>query len=287
MPEGSVRGCSSYLDTIVSNYINMFCVIQEIELKKKQNPRVSKQINAYVGYDGAWGYEYSEEKFERPVKRAYKITVHESYRENGKVRKRQFCIYTYNYYDFADGYVDGYDLERKADKVAKSLGKDPKELYDAIYAKLTPLEQQIENEYKLTDEYAARKEQEDILNAHRCRVKEFRDKFGSDEYSKCYDVFGNLRNEEYLEKVKEEFRERQDYEERSRRYREEYYSNYNRSHNSSYQGNTISNYNDDHKDMLKQFYKVLSRKYHPDSNPTKDTSEEMKLINQLKEQWGI
>ena len=39
--------------------------------------------------------------------------------------------------------------------------------------------------------------------------------------------------------------------------------------------------------MLKQFYRELCKKYHPDSNQNKDTSQEMQLINRLKEAWGV
>ena len=39
--------------------------------------------------------------------------------------------------------------------------------------------------------------------------------------------------------------------------------------------------------MLKNFYRMLSKAYHPDSNPDKDTSEEMKMLNSLKDEWGI
>ena len=39
--------------------------------------------------------------------------------------------------------------------------------------------------------------------------------------------------------------------------------------------------------MLKKFYRTLSKAYHPDRNPGKDTSEEMKLLNQLKNEWGV
>ena len=44
---------------------------------------------------------------------------------------------------------------------------------------------------------------------------------------------------------------------------------------------------EDNKAMLKKFYRTLSKAYHPDSNPDKDTSEEMKLLNQLKSDWGV
>ena len=39
--------------------------------------------------------------------------------------------------------------------------------------------------------------------------------------------------------------------------------------------------------MLKKFYRSLSKTYHPDLNPNEDTTEAMKLLNKLKEQWGV
>ena len=55
----------------------------------------------------------------------------------------------------------------------------------------------------------------------------------------------------------------------------------------SYCGTAASNYNEADKAMLKKFYRTLSKAFHPDSNPDKDTSEEMKMLNQLKSEWGL
>ena len=44
---------------------------------------------------------------------------------------------------------------------------------------------------------------------------------------------------------------------------------------------------EDNKAIFKQFYRTLSKIYHPDSNQGKDTSEEMKVLNQLKSDWGV
>ncbi len=32
---------------------------------------------------------------------------------------------------------------------------------------------------------------------------------------------------------------------------------------------------------------MLSRKFHPDLNPDRDTTEAMKLVNRLKDDWGL
>lgn len=79
----------------------MFCVIQEIETKKISCGE-PKEIEVY---ESSWSmngedrisyrFRYSEERFERPIKK-------ESYRENGKVKKRQTVICTIPYYDLVD-----------------------------------------------------------------------------------------------------------------------------------------------------------------------------------------
>lgn len=76
----------------------MFCVIQEIETKKVSCGE-PKEIEVY---ESSWSmngedyrFRYSEERFERPIKK-------ESYRENGKVKKRQTVICTIPYYDLVD-----------------------------------------------------------------------------------------------------------------------------------------------------------------------------------------
>ena len=39
--------------------------------------------------------------------------------------------------------------------------------------------------------------------------------------------------------------------------------------------------------MLKEFYRKLSKLYHPDLNPDKDTTAQMQVLNKLKEHWGV
>ena len=86
----------------------MYCVIQEIEIKKVPAGE-AKEIEVYEttwtinGENGStWGWRYSDEHFERPVRKAYRISIHESYREAGKVRKKQTVICTIGYYEIVD-----------------------------------------------------------------------------------------------------------------------------------------------------------------------------------------
>ena len=73
----------------------MFCVIQKIQKKKSDPYGTRKEIivtETKFGFAGeepktSYGYSYSNERFERPVLDAYKISIHHSYRENGKVKR--------------------------------------------------------------------------------------------------------------------------------------------------------------------------------------------------------
>jgi hypothetical protein len=275
----------------------MYCVIQEIEIKKVPVGE-PKEIEVY---DSNWtmngeaytsyGYRYSKEHYERQVRKAYRISIHKSFREGSRVRKKQTVICTIGYYSIIDwgswigDYVKG---SRWSDKI-KAVGSPEEELVKMIYEKFQPVVDQVEAEFHQTEEYKVIEEHRRILKEHKQRLDEFIKKYEATEsdYKCCYDVFGNLRNPNCLKKIEENYKQRQEYEwrsqEQSRRYYENSYSNY--SGNSS--GSTGGQQNDENKTILKQFYRTLSKSYHPDSNPGKDTSEEMKLLNQLKTDWGV
>lgn len=86
----------------------MYCVIQEIEIKKVPTGE-PKEIEAYETTwttnsekESIWGWNYSDEHFDRPVRKTYRISIHESYREAGKVKKKQTVICTIGYYSIVD-----------------------------------------------------------------------------------------------------------------------------------------------------------------------------------------
>ena len=277
----------------------MYCVIQQIEIKKVPAGE-AKAIEVYEttwtidGVQGStWGWRYSDEHYDRPVRKAYRISIHESYREAGKVRKRQTVICTIGYYSIVDwgGWIGDYiigGLKRKAD----ALGLSEEVLSDMVYKKFQPIIDRVEAEFQQTEEYKAREEHRRILKEHNQRVEAFKEKYDTSEseYKRCYDVFGNLRSPEALEKVKADYKAKRDYERRSqkesRSYNERFFNNYSKGAGNGYGSGSPASH-EDNKAMLKKFYRTLSKAYHPDSNPGKDTSEEMKLLNQLKSDWGV
>lgn len=275
----------------------MFCVIQEVQLKKSNKQGHPKDIKSYYsqmsinGKDSShYSYSYSEERFDRTVKKAYKISIHQSYREKGKIKKKQYSICTINYYNIADDIFCLYDYDKEIKRAASELGTSVDEIYLLIQNKLDPFIEAIKSEYQQTEEYITHAEHERIIATYKANKEQFNKKYCCYKYDQIYDVFGNLMNKELLDDVEAEYRCREEYEQKSRSYQEQYYSNYNEYYSegkSSYSKAVRSNYNTEDKETLKQFYRVLSKRFHPDANPNEDTSKHMQLLNQLKAEWGV
>ena len=94
------------------------------------------------------------------------------------------------------------------------------------------------------------------------------------------DVFGVLRNKEYLEKLKTQHRAK-------RRYQESRRSTYEQYSSGGYSIPAVCTYSEDETAILKQFYRALAKQFHPDVNHDRDTTRELQLLNRLKEQWGV
>lgn len=275
----------------------MYCVIQEIETRRMQKNGAPKRIESYYTESNLipnyYGYCYSTERFERPIKKAYRITIHESYREDGTIKKNQYGICTVNYYDLADDTFTLYDWgDSKINIAADSLGCSPEFLYTLIKKKLAPLQEFIQAEFAQTEEFNVHQEHERITTLYAIRKAEFNAKYetvGSNEYDQCYDVFGVLQNPQRLKEIETEYIARKKREEQAkqdyRRYYDDFFSNYGKNQKESCP--ISGHHGEGEKVILKQFYRILSKAYHPDSNPGKDTSEEMKLLNQIKAEWGI
>lgn len=269
----------------------MYCVIQEIELKKENQYGGYKELKAYESrftmYNEEhvkYSYDYTGGRFKRPMKKAYKISIHHSYREKGKVKKKQWVICTMEYYDIAQGttYIGDYFISSKWEEKLKSIGVSEDELYDLVYKKLDPLIEHIQNEFHKTEEYKTHQEHEAIINKYLKDKGAFESVYGDNTYDYCYDVFGQVRNEKKLQEIKEQYKQQREY---RRSYYENYKSNYNDYFKGSYHENKVSTYTEEEKSYLKKIYKAAAMKLHPDT--AKDNGEGMKFLNNLKEKWGI
>lgn len=270
----------------------MYCVIQTLQ-RKKSNPygdykkyEVSSMTISFPDGTSKTHYSYYPDyeagRFERPRRESYRISIHESRREGGKVVKRQCAIATIGYYGLADGFGLYDYIDSGISRAVNVFGVDYEILFSLVERKVQPLADKIQKEFRKSEEYKARRQREKIERAHQKAKKEFGKKYGvdPDEYDYCYNIFGELMEEEYLNKIIRQ-------QEARRSYREYRGSNYSGGGSRSYSIPSVSTYNEDEAAILKQFYRSLSKAYHPDLNLGKDTTAEMQLLNKLKESWGI
>ncbi len=272
----------------------MYCVIQETQLKRPNTHGEYKELEAYSPFvfegRAKWAYRYTGGRFERPIKTAYKITIRETCRVNGVVTATQSVVTTAGYYDIAARWFCLSDYNRKIEAIAQKFGTSAETLYDLIYAKLEPLEKRIEAEYHATAEYKAHVKHSRIIADYQRKKQAFQIECSltdADQYDYCYDVFGNVKNRAYISLLKAMERQRQ---EANRSYSKWGGGNY--SNTGSYDYSKLfssagSSFTADEKTMLKSFYKTLSKRFHPDVNPDKDTTNEMQFLNKLKENWGV
>jgi len=269
----------------------MYCVIQEVELKKEDNYGAYKELEACstsmtdysTGETKTWySYNQTGDRFKRPIKKAYKISIHDSYRENGKVKKKQWSICTISYYEVAEGRTWIGDYTLGFDDKAKEIGITEEKLCEMVYKKLDPLIEQIQEEFYQTEEHTIKLAHDMTVKEYINKKHEFEKIYGSNSYDYCYDVFGELKNKEMLDNIKKQYEAAQ---EKQRSYYENFESNHNSYSNSSYSTIKQSNYTDTQKEYLKKIYRAAAMKLHPDA--TKDDGEGMKFLNELKENWGI
>lgn len=265
----------------------IFCVIQEVRIKKPNKYGAYKGLEVYQeswGDPPKWNYRYTGGRFERPHHEAYKITLHESFREGGRVRKRQFPVCTMSYYDMVEYSL--YDCaDGRISALAERLGVDTGALYDLIEAKLGPLRERLELDWRQSEEYQTAEAHRKLIADHLERRSKFAREYDVDvtEYDRCYDVFGVLRNEDRLKAIQKRYKANQSYE----RARQSYEKTYRDYFGGGYSEFSRSTYTEAERAILKRFYRALSKTYHPDLNPGKDTTEEMQLLNKLKELWQV
>lgn len=275
----------------------MYCVIQKLTNKRPNPNGAYKELipdEKEVMFDSKlrikYGYKYSFERFERPILDAYKISIHQAFREQGQVKKRQWSICTMDYYNLLDyrpkDFIDPQDLNNKL----KEMEITEHELWEMVYQKLNPITDRVKAEFETTDEYKAMQLHKKLLKAWRLRKTLFKKSHGVDAYEYCYDFFNNEKDFWYAFELQKAFDEQQQREQRERdrqqeeeRQRSNYYSNYNKSSNPIF--SLKVNYTDDEKVLLKKIYRHLCKTFHPDV--TQDDGKMMKLIIKLKEDWNL
>jgi hypothetical protein len=267
--------------------IDLYCVIQKVFNKKVNANGEYKELKVEPSrftIEGRQYYSYifTGGRFERPHKEAFKVSIHRSYRECGKVKKEQWVLFTVSYYDLI-GFFSLYDYaDSKISKISEETGESIEYIYEITNKKLDPLIEETEKEFEATEEYKTKVKNTAIIAKYTDAKCKFEKKYGKSTYDYCYDIFGVLRNEEYLKELEANYKAQQEY---NRSYYENFKSNYSDYDFSGYSSTSSSTYTENEKDKLKKIYRVLASKFHPDIS--KDDGEMMKFVNKLKDQWGI
>ena len=273
----------------------MYIYIQEYELKKT-SLGTPKEI--FVGkttriIDGekreVYGHGYSEERFERPIKKAYKVMAAHSYRDDGKVRKKTALLGTFRYYDVLDGYF--FECWNVAEKLnQKGIPFDNEDdVIQMVYDKVTPIENANLEALKSTEEY---KTIQYINNLHERDIehcKEFEKKYGFAMHDCFFDIFGELREPEAFEEFKitaaRKKREQEEYARKSYENSQSYYSNFGGYDNyNSFKSLSNGNFSSEENEMIRALiasgFKQMSKKLHPDLGGDEN---KMKLLNNIKD----
>ncbi len=253
--------------------------------------KVDSATFCFTGHEEKTVYSYNpvyeKGRFDRPHLEYYKVTLQESYRDAGKVKKRQCVLGIVGYYSLAEDCftLDDYFCDGIEHAIEKFKLPEDYPLFDMVETKLTPLRKQILQEFHKSEEYKAVKMRKQIEKNYAKAKKDFSEKYGVDEheYDYCYNIFGELMNQAYLDKLEEQKRAYQSYS-----------STYN-TRNGSYDSRRYSStfeldgrdYTEAEKTSLKKFYRMLAAKLHPDVNPDPDATKEMQLLNKLKQEWGV
>ena len=186
----------------------MFCVIQELQLKKYNDLGAYKRLEVMTNpfrtsKHPQYGYWETGERYHRPNRTAYKISVHENKRINGVVTKKQFVVTTVDYYTIAEGWFLFGEHHNKLSGIAEKLKVDVGLVYAVIEDKTKPLEERIKAEFATTDEFRFTAERKSIIEVYKQKKADFALRYGCDEreYDFCFNVFGELLNRGYYEEI--------------------------------------------------------------------------------------
>lgn len=273
----------------------MYVTVQKIYGKAKVYgyPKDVVTTKTDLGTTIRYGWEYSEEKFERE-NYSYKITVKESYRENGKVKQKQIVMGTFQWFDFIDHYVypDDWFCEKLSDAFLNKSGKEMDTIYDQIDKKIEYIQSVESKKWTSSREYKVHNKHLDMIRKYESKKAVFDELYGEDIFEQIYDIHLKIMNQELYERLpqirvkkKKSDEEKREYERRSREEQQKQWDDFYRQYsNSSYSIGASSTYTDKEKEYLKKFYRALASKFHPDVT---GDNEAMKFLNRLKESWGI
>lgn len=274
----------------------MYVSVQKIFGKSKVYgyPKDVVTTQTDLGTTTRYGWEYTEEKFERD-NYSYKIVVKESFRENGKVKQKQAVMGTFQWFDFIDHYVYPDDwFYAKLEEIFPDKTQDQiNTVCDEIERKVGIIEREEYDKWHSSMEYKVHNKHLNLIRKYESKKVVFDELYGEDIFEQVYDIHLKVMNQDLFEELpkiraekKKRDEEKREYERRSREEQQKQWDDFYKQYTGgSYSIGSSSNYTDNEKEYLKRFYRVLATKFHPDV--LEGDNEPMQFLNKLKEHWGI
>ena len=152
----------------------MYVTVQKVYGKSKIQG-YSKDVvttRLQLGTTIRYGWTYSKEKFERE-NYSYKITVKESYRENGKVKQKQVVMGTFHWFDFIDHYVynDEYFYRKLVDIFPDKRGQIDN-IYDKIDKKIQEIQSIESKKWTSSQEYKVHNKHLEMISNYESKKNE-------------------------------------------------------------------------------------------------------------------
>lgn len=273
----------------------MYVSVQKIFGKSKVYgyPKDVVTTQTDLGTTIRYGWEYTEEKFERD-NYSYKITVKESFRQNGRVRQKQVVVGTFHWFDFIDHYVylDDWFYKKLEEAFPDKTQEQLNAVCDEIDKKVQLIEREECDKWHSSKEYKVHNKHLNLIRKYESKKVVFDELYGEDIFEQVYDIHLKVNNQDLYEqlskiraKKKKADEEKREYERKCREEQQKQWDNFYKQYtNGSYSIGSNSNYTDKEKEYLKKFYKILAVKFHPD---VIEDNAPMQFLNKLKETWGI
>lgn len=270
----------------------MYCtLVKRKMIKEPYKSCVYRKIEWKMwGDDPLRGYWDEEDVIKREKKDKWDIILNESYRVDGKVKKKQQHICTVTYWDI----VDSWYSESIWDRTEKKIENPEKyeEVLNLIYEKFQPVVDQVMKEYEASEEYnyktinnRLKKEKQQEVDAekqYQSKKAEHDSLLGQGYYDAHYNKDGTYN-----------FKKAHEWDKTHKKHEQSNNSNYSDYDFNSFfktSGATL-NFKDNEKsiaeELIKAGYRALVKKYHPDTGGTNEQFQSLsnlkdKLINAVK-----
>ncbi len=245
----------------------MRCSLTRLKIKRrtKKYPRSS---GVYKGskwepkYPGSSEYTFKGEEVKRDLKEKWRIVLYDSFKENGKIKRKQWYVCTITYWDIVDDYfVKSYNGKllshawKRLNELFPDAGEDEKNhLKKIVLSRIEPLRKKVILDYQKSDEYYYRLIQNMVEQKH----KESQAK----------------KNKKTENNHKSSYNENEKKSERKNNKKSENKKKHIRIKKNVYQGNE----KEVALEIIRAGYKKMAAKYHPDTGGSTSMMQKLNIV---------